>query len=142
MLDTERLPCLATLAPAAAATTHAPVEMFTVPALRSAHWRRVTQTNRGLCAREAARQLGGSAPRRAPVATGADDIQDARAGVNSNAAAAHSAREARDLGRRLALGTQEHQKRCRLRRVGRLQQRLAHGAVSAHEGRGENCTTR
>jgi hypothetical protein len=43
MLDTERLPCLATLAPAAAATTHAPVEMFTVPALRvwlvSAHTR-------------------------------------------------------------------------------------------------------
>ena len=34
MLDTERLPCLATRAPAAAAMTHAPVEMLTVPALR------------------------------------------------------------------------------------------------------------
>ena len=34
-LDTDRLPCLATLAPAAAATTQAPVEMFTVPTLRS-----------------------------------------------------------------------------------------------------------
>ena len=35
MLDTERLPCLATRAPAAAAMTHAPVEMLTVPALHS-----------------------------------------------------------------------------------------------------------
>jgi hypothetical protein len=130
MLDTERLPCLATLAPAAAATTHAPVEMLTVPALRVrvVRVRGARNTRDGGCHHKAsvgaALHSMRSVRARAPVSAGADNVQHARPRVDGDAAVAHGARQASNLGGRLPLGAQQHQERGRLRRVSRHQQRL------------------
>ena len=63
----------------------------------------------------------------APVAARAHNIQHARPRVHAHSAAPHRARQARYLGSRLALGSQQHQKGGCLGDVGCGQQRLRNG---------------
>lgn len=97
-------------APAAAASTHAPVEIFTVPALqvRNACCKALLSRQK-LAASSRRRYLHGAPfPRRganssAPVAARADDVEDAVAGVHGDGVVAHRLGEAGNLRGDLAL---------------------------------------
>ena len=98
-VENERLPCLATRAPAPATTNAAMVEMLNVE------------------------------PRAAARSAGIEQRLGVHARVDSNGLFAHGSREAQQFGGGLALHSQAHQERGYLRRSGRAVQNGEHGVV-------------